>query len=104
MAADSTVHSSECDTECFSDDSEVEVFEINHRCSICKVVNADSLSLAQACINDTDTECVIIANNIVWLRCMSCKRFFHLKCCPIKYNLADLLDIIEGQYMCVNCN
>ena len=104
VTADSTQRDSECETVCFSDDSEVELFDITHRCSICKIVNAQCLNLAQACIYENDTDCVVIVNNIVWLRCNSCKRFFHLKCVQIKYSLSDLLEIVGQGYVCGACN
>lgn len=100
--ADTTYHSSEADTEVFSDSEELNIsFQEDYMCAICKRLNplADALKEAHM----TDNASFLLVNNVVFLYCIECKCFFHLRCISPNLTTNDLLDIIETSYVCTSC-
>ena len=92
-----TYHSDTAETVVFTEsDDELDEFEEEYSCDICKLKNPDSVKLLQVSVEGR-------VENIVWLQCSECRNFFHLSCISLKYTLSDLLEIIETSYICAKC-
>ena len=97
---DTTYQSSQAETQVFSNDEDNGSDQ--EQCNICNLPNPNSTELKQ--IFSVDETSLILVKNIVWLHCDSCKKFFHLSCLPNFLDVQDLIDIIESQFLCQNCD
>ena len=98
---DTTYQSSQAETEVFSQTAEGGTQDTEKKCLICNLPNPNSQELQQ--LFSIDEIAIILVKNIVWLHCSGCKNFFHLKCLPRYLDVQDLIDIIESQFLCQNC-
>ena len=99
-----TYHSDTAETIVYTEsDDELDKFEKECSCDLCKCKNPDSVKLLQVSVEGRDSDSVLIVENIVWLQCSECRNFFHLSCISYKFTLSDLLEIIETSYICANC-
>ena len=88
---DTTYNSDSAETVTFSDHDEDLI-----KCAYC-LERCPELEI------DAENTSLKIINNIVWLQCALCHRYFHLSCVEDKIRLDDLLFIIEQSYSCPVC-
>ena len=97
---------SSAETLTFSDldeDPEVANFVNENTCAVCR--QKPSLSTCGKLASQwlERNICCLVVNNIVYLKCRSCYKVFHLSCIAQPLSVEELRDYIEEDYCCDRC-
>lgn len=89
------------ETVCFGTEGELENSEF--ACAVCRIPPPEEFCEELNRQWEENNSCLLVANNIVYLKCRVCHKLHHLSCISETITADDLVTYQEEDYSCILC-